>query len=172
MSKELGLDNVWTEVLPEDKVNIVKEFQNEGMTVTMVGEGINDSPALAQADVGIAMGTGGTDIAIESADVVLAGDNPDKVPSLIRLSHRTMEVIRQNFIFAVGTNALGLVLGAGKWITPLTAAILHNLSTFGVVVNSSKLLTYDDKVRGRRLVNGNKRTRSKRIGRKNEVNTK
>lgn len=171
VGKELGLDSVWTEVLPEDKVNIVKEFQKEGMVVTMVGEGINDSPALAKADVGIAMGAGGTDIAIESADVVLAGDNPDKVPSLIRLSNHTMEVIRQNFIFAVGTNALGLVLGAGKWITPLTAAILHNLSTFGVVVNSSKLLTYDDKARGR-LVNGNKRTRSKRIGRKNEVNSK
>jgi heavy metal translocating P-type ATPase len=164
VGQELGLDKVWTEVLPEDKVKIVRSFQEQGLTVTMVGEGINDSPALAQADVGIAMGTGGTDIAIESADVVLAGDDPNKVPSLINLSNRTMEVVKQNFIFAVGINALGLVLGAGKWISPLTAAILHNLSTFGVVVNSSKLLTYNDSER--RLLNG---SRDKRIRRKDEA---
>lgn len=169
VNDELGLDRLWTEVLPEDKVKIVREFQKEGYTVTMVGEGINDSPALTQADVGIAMGTGGTDIAIESADIVLSGDNPDKVPSVIRLSHHTMEVIKQNLVFAVGVNALGLVLGAGSWISPLTAAILHNLSTFGVVLNSSKLLVYEEGERGRGAVYGNKRSGNKRSGRKNET---
>lgn len=169
VGQELGLDSVWSQVLPEDKVTIVRNFQDQGLTVTMVGEGINDSPALSQADVGIAMGTGGTDIAIESADVVLAGDDPNKVPSLIKLSNRTMEVIKQNFIFAVGINALGLALGAGKWISPLTAAILHNLSTFGVVVNSSKLLTYNDFQIERGSVNGR---RNKRIGREDETNLK
>lgn len=169
VGQELGLDSVWSQVMPEDKVSIVKSFQEQGLTVTMVGEGINDSPALAQADVGIAMGTGGTDIAIESADIVLAGDDPDKVPSLINLSCRTLEVIKQNFIFAIGINALGLALGAGKWISPLTAAILHNVSTFGVVVNSSKMLTYNNSQIERGSLNGN---RNKRIGRKNETHLK
>ena len=148
---ELGLDQMWAETLPGGKVDIVDVFQREGKIVTMVGEGINDSPALAKADIGIAMGTGGTDVAIESADIVLAGDDPEKIVTLLRLSNRTMEVIKQNFIFAVGINALGLVLGAGKIISPLSAAILHNLSTFGVVVNSSRLMNYStDQKKGRR----------------------
>ncbi|MFZ5945917.1 MAG: heavy metal translocating P-type ATPase [Bacillota bacterium] len=142
VGNQLGVDKTWYETLPEGKLNVVKEFQQQNKVVTMVGEGVNDSPALARADVGIAMGTGGTDVAIESADVVLAGDNPEKIYSLLSLSNQTMEVIRQNFIFAVGVNAIGLFLGAGKMISPLLAAILHNLSTFGVVVNSSRLLNY------------------------------
>lgn len=142
VGKELGIDQIYANTLPEGKVDLVKKYQKENQVVTMVGEGINDSPALAKADIGIAMGTGGTDVAIESADVVLAGDNPEKIPALIKLSNHTMEVVRQNFIFAVGANAIGLILGAGKIISPLTAAILHNLSTFGVVVNSSRLLNF------------------------------
>jgi len=148
---ELGLDHMWANTLPEGKVNIVEKYQNEGKLVTMVGEGINDSPALAKADIGIAMGTGGTDVAIESADIVLADDNPKKIVELVRLSNHTMEVVKQNFIFAIGINAIGLILGAGKIISPLSAAILHNLSTFGVVVNSSRLMNYSiDKKEGRR----------------------
>jgi heavy metal translocating P-type ATPase len=139
---ELGVDRIWASALPEDKVKIVQGYQQNNQVVTMVGEGINDSPALCKADVGIAMGTGGTDVAIESADVVLAGDDPEKIPELIRLSNKTMEVIRQNFTFAVGINTLGLLLGAGKFISPLVAAVLHNLSTFGVVVNSIRLLGF------------------------------
>ncbi|MDW7674054.1 MAG: heavy metal translocating P-type ATPase [Bacillota bacterium] len=158
---ELGVDRIWASTLPEGKVDIVKAYQGQEKIVTMVGEGVNDSPALAIADVGIAMGAGGTDVAIESADVVLAGDNPNKIPALIRLSNDTMEIIRQNFIFAVGINAIGLFLGAGKLISPLLAAILHNLSTFGVVVNSTRLLNYQlaDK-KGRK-----KFVRAKRVGR-------
>lgn len=142
VKNELGLDHMWANTLPEGKVAIVENYQNEGKLVTMVGEGINDSPALATADIGIAMGTGGTDVAIESADVVLAADDPEKIVTLVRLSNHTMEIIKQNFIFAVGVNALGLVLGAGNIISPLTAALVHNLSTLGVVVNSSRLMNY------------------------------
>ncbi|HWQ43181.1 MAG TPA: cation-translocating P-type ATPase [Desulfosporosinus sp.] len=149
VGRELGLDQIWTQTLPEEKVQIVEKFQAAGKVVIMVGEGINDSPALAKADVGIAMGTGGTDVAIETADVVLANDNPEKVAYLVNLSNHTMEVVKQNFGFAVGINALGLVLGAGKLISPLTAAILHNLSTFGVVLNSSRLLNYNHAKKGR-----------------------
>ncbi|EHQ89665.1 copper/silver-translocating P-type ATPase [Desulfosporosinus youngiae DSM 17734] len=150
VGKELGLDQIWTQTLPEEKVRIVENFQETSKVVIMVGEGINDSPALAKADVGIAMGTGGTDVAIETADVVLANDNPEKVAYLVNLSNHTMQVVKQNFGFAVGINALGLVLGAGKLISPLTAAILHNLSTFGVVLNSSRLLNYNNLKKGRR----------------------
>lgn len=154
VKNELGLDQMWANTLPEGKVAIVENYQGEGKVVTMVGDGINDSPALARADVGIAMGTGGTDVAIESADVVLAGDDPEKIVTLVKLSNHTMEVVKQNFIFAVGINALGLVLGAGRLISPLSAAILHNLSTFGVVVNSSRLLNYSTEKKKRRRADG------------------
>ncbi|MDW8802376.1 cation-translocating P-type ATPase [Clostridium sp. A1-XYC3] len=153
IKEELGLDQMWANTLPEQKLSIVEKYQGEGKIVTMVGEGINDSPALAKADIGIAMGTGGTDVAIESADIVLADDNPEKIVTLVKLSNHTMEVVKQNFIFAVGINAIGLILGAGKIISPLSAAILHNLSTFGVVVNSSRLMNYSiDKKRRRRTI--------------------
>ena len=159
IKNELGIDHMWANTLPEEKVNIVERYQREGKLVTMVGEGINDSPALAKADIGIAMGTGGTDVAIESADIVLADDNPEKIVELVRLSNHTMEVVKQNFIFAVGANALGLMLGAGKIISPLSAAILHNLSTFGVVVNSSRLMNYSiDRKKGRGMGGGIKRS--------------
>lgn len=154
VKEELGLDRMWAGTLPEGKLDIVQSYQERGKIVSMVGEGINDSPALAKADIGIAMGTGGTDVAIESADVVLADDNPEKIATLIKLSNHTMEVVKQNFIFAVGINALGLILGAGKLITPLSAAILHNLSTFGVVVNSSRLINYSADEKKRRRSNG------------------
>ncbi|MBS3968972.1 MAG: cation-translocating P-type ATPase [Clostridia bacterium] len=161
VGEELGLDRIWYDTLPEGKVGIVKEYQKQGKIVTMVGDGVNDSPALANADVGISLGAGGTDVAIETANIVLAEDNPEKIYSLVALSNHTMEVIKQNFIFAIGINALGLILGAGKIITPLLAALLHNLSTFGVVVNSSRLLTYDPDSNGKR--GRLKRGRFKRI---------
>jgi heavy metal translocating P-type ATPase len=159
VAHELGLNQFWAETMPAEKVRIVKDFQLAGKTVTMVGDGINDSPALATADIGIAMGTGGTDVAIESADIVLATDDPLKIASVIRLSNDTMEIVKQNLLFAVGINISGLLLGAGKLITPLTAAILHNLSTFGVVVNSSRLFNYNpDSRKGRRPHGRDKRT--------------
>jgi heavy metal translocating P-type ATPase len=161
VGNELGIDSIWFNTLPEGKVDVVKKYQEQGQRVIMVGEGINDTPALAKSDIGIAMGTGGTDVAIESADVVLAGDDPLKIYSLIAMSNKTMEVIKQNFIFAVGINAIGLLLGAGKFISPLLAAILHNLSTFGVVVNSSRLLFYDNgsgKKKGSKPIGRYKRT--------------
>lgn len=160
VARELGLDDVWAETMPADKVRIVREFQQDGKVVTMVGDGINDSPALAKADIGIAMGTGGTDVAIESADIVLAADDPLKIPSLIHLSNHTMEIVKQNLLFAVGVNVAGLILGAGKLISPLSAALLHNLSTFGVVVNSSRLFHFKPGCRKGRRSNG----RAKRTG--------
>ena len=139
---ELELTDVWHDMLPEDKVGIIMLKQKQGRVVAMVGEGINDSPALATADIGIAMGVKGTDVAVESADVVLAGDDPAKVAQLVELSRKTMQVIHQNFAFAMGANALGISLGALRLISPFTAALLHNASTLAVVINSARLIKY------------------------------
>ncbi|MDA8235509.1 MAG: cation-translocating P-type ATPase [Clostridia bacterium] len=140
-----GIEEVWAEMLPEEKSGLVEDLRKQGRIVGMVGEGINDSPALAVADVGIAMGTGGTDVAIESAGIVLREDDPRKVASTIRLGKKTLEIIHQNFNFAIGINLVGIALGAAKVISPLTAAILHNASTLGVVINSARLLSYERK---------------------------
>ncbi len=147
----LGLTSVWSNMLPEDKVKVVQEKQRKGLVVAMVGEGINDSPALAAADIGIAMGVKGTDVAVESADVVLSGDDPAKVAQLIQLSRRTLQVIHQNFAFAIGANALGITLGTLKIISPFAAALLHNASTLAVVINSTGLITYKKKNLKKRL---------------------
>lgn len=143
VGSSLGLTDIWSNMLPEDKVKVVQEKQGNGKIVAMVGEGINDSPALAAADIGIAMGVKGTDVAVESADVVLAGDDPMKVAEMIRLSQKTMQVIHQNFAFAIGANVLGITLGTMKIISPFTSALLHNASTLAVVINSARLLKYD-----------------------------
>jgi len=145
VGRGLGLDHIWSNMLPEDKVKVVQEKQRKGKIVAMVGEGINDSPALAAADIGIAMGVKGTDVAVESADVVLAGDDPVKVAQLVQLSRYTMRVIRQNFAFAIGANALGITLGTLKIISPFLAALVHNASTLAVVLNSARLLKYGKK---------------------------
>ncbi|MCL6559694.1 MAG: cation-translocating P-type ATPase [Firmicutes bacterium] len=140
----LELNDVWSNMLPEDKVKVVQDKQRQGKIVAMVGEGINDSPALAAADIGIAMGIKGTDVAVESADVVLSGDDPVKVAQLVKLSRRTMQVIHQNFAFAIGANALGITLGTLRIISPFAAALLHNASTLAVVVNSARLIKYEN----------------------------
>ncbi len=141
-ARRLGLE-VWGDMKPEDKAHLVQQLRTEGRRIAFVGEGINDSPALAHADVGIAMGTGGTDVAIESADIVLAADDPRKVADVVQLSRHTLEIIRQNFAFAIGMNGLGIALGALKWISPLTGAILHNASTLAVVLNSTRLIRWE-----------------------------
>lgn len=138
----LGIENIYSDVLPEGKAAIVRQEKEKGRKVLMVGDGVNDSPALAIADVGVAMGTGGTDIAIETADIVLAGDDPQKILEAIDISRKTIGVIKQSYGIAIGINALGVILGAGRLISPLMAAILHNLSTVGVVLNSGRLLKY------------------------------
>ncbi|QGG48384.1 heavy metal translocating P-type ATPase [Heliorestis convoluta] len=150
IARQLGVPLHHGSLMPEDKVDIIKNYQAQGYKVVMVGEGVNDSPALATADVGIAMGQAGSDAAIETAPIVLQGDDPTKVVQLIILSRRTMEVIRQNFAFAVGINATGILLGALNIISPLTGALLHNLSTLGVVLNSGRLLLYPLEIEGGR----------------------
>lgn len=145
VAKEMGIDRVEAEVLPAQKNEIIKRLKSEGQIVAMAGDGINDAPALAQADVGIAMGTG-TDVAIESAGVTLVKGDLIGIVRAHRLSQATMKNIRQNLIFAFGYNALGVPIAAGLLyptfgllLSPMIASLAMSLSSVSVVGNALRL---------------------------------
>jgi P-type Cu2+ transporter len=144
VAAELGIDEVFAEVLPEEKQDKVAELQQRGFKVAMVGDGVNDAPALAKADVGLAIGAG-TDVAIESAGVVLAGNDPRAVTGVIRLSKATYRKMRQNLAWAAGYNIVAIPLAAGalSWagitLPPAVGAILMSLSTIVVALNAQLL---------------------------------
>jgi len=138
-----GIDEWHAELMPEDKYRIIRELQAQGLKVIMVGDGINDAPALAIADVGIALGTGCSDVAIESADIALSSDDFRKLDEMLQISNKTIKTIRQNYGMALVINAGGLVAAAFGMINPFIAVVLHNASTAGVLLNSSRLVTYE-----------------------------
>ncbi len=148
VAASVGIQQWRSRLLPQDKFEAIQKLRDHGHRVAMVGDGINDAPALALADVGIAMGTGGSDVALETADIALAADDLRKITSVVNISRQTMTVVRQNYGLALGTNSLGLYLAATGSINPIIAAILHNLSTILVIFNSTRLIGYDPSGRG------------------------
>ncbi len=147
MAARMHMDDFGAELMPEDKVKTLLAMQANGSRVVMIGDGINDAPALAYADVGIAIGNTRTDVAIESANVTITNDDPLLIPSTIQLARNTMSTVRDNFRLVVGINAMGIVLSAVGWLPVVWGSVLHNSSTILVVLNSGRLLFQDFKRR-------------------------
>jgi Cu2+-exporting ATPase len=144
VADELGLDRVIAEVLPDEKSDVIRQLQDEGHVVAMTGDGVNDAPALATADVGIAIGAG-TDVAVETADVVLVESDPRDAVQVVRLAQATYRKMVQNLWYAAGYNVVAIPLAAGvlAWagiiLSPAVGAILMSLSTVVVAINARQL---------------------------------
>jgi Cd2+/Zn2+-exporting ATPase len=137
---ELGISEVHAEVLPAQKVEIVKQLQAQGFNVAFVGDGVNDGPALATANVGVAMGLSGTDVAIETAEIALLSDDLTKLPHLFTLSRQAMRAIKQNLIFSLSVLTIAVGLAIPGILLPVTGALLHELSSIPVIANSARLI--------------------------------
>ena len=140
VAEQVGADGYRAQLLPEQKAEAVLKLQVQGNGVVMVGDGINDAPALAYADVGISLGSKSTDIAMETSDVIINRDDPMMIPELRRLARATMRIVHQNFALVVAINSVGLILGAASGISVMMSALLHNSSTILVVANSLRLM--------------------------------
>jgi cation transport ATPase/YHS domain-containing protein len=150
VAKELGIDEFFAQVLPDKKAEKIRHLKQRGLRVAMVGDGINDAPALVTADVGVAIGAG-TDVAIESADIILVRNDPRDVPKVINLSKKTYSKMVQNLWWAAGYNIVAIPLAAGVLydygltLSPAVGALLMSLSTVIVAINSQTLRKYEPK---------------------------
>ncbi|MDF2567167.1 MAG: putative cation transporting ATPase, partial [Oscillospiraceae bacterium] len=142
MAQSAGISDVKYECLPEDKLSSIKDYQKKGELICMVGDGINDAPALKAAHVGIAMGGIGSDIAIDSADIALVGDDIKEIPHLLQLSKKTMRTININLTASMALNFIAIGLAITGILNPVVGALVHNVGSVAVIINSSLLLKW------------------------------
>jgi Cd2+/Zn2+-exporting ATPase len=146
VATELGCTDFKAHCLPQDKLSIVGQIRKDGHTVVVVGDGINDAPALAAGDLGIAMGAAGSDVAINSASIALMSDDLKRLPFLVRLSRKTRAIINWNLRFGVVFIILGVVAASAAWLSAIYAAVLHFLGSLIVVFNSARLVRYGEEL--------------------------
>ena len=141
IANQVGIDEVGSGLLPQEKAEYVKRHKQDGEKILMVGDGVNDAPALAAANVGVAMGKAGTDVAIEAADIVLISDDIGKIPKIVETGKRTTALIKQNILISMAINIIGVSLAVTGHVSPVLAAgIMHEGNALFVVSNSTRLL--------------------------------
>lgn len=145
IASQLGISEVYANCLPEDKLNYIGKYQDGGYSVCMIGDGINDAPALKKAYVGIAMGGVGSDIAVDAADIALVNDEIKELPHILSLSKRMMTTIKVNLSFSLGLNFLAIALAITGLLGPVTGALVHNTGSILVIINSALLLNWKKK---------------------------
>ena len=142
VAKLVGINNIHTDCMPENKMAVIDKYHDSGELVCMVGDGVNDAPALKRAHVGIAMGGVGSDIAVDAADIVLVGDDIKSIPHLLALSKKTMNTIRGNMIFSMLLNFAAIIMAMAGLLGPVLGALIHNAGSVAVIINSSLLLKW------------------------------
>lgn len=145
IAKSVGIANVHSECLPEDKMSAIEQYQNKNEMVCMVGDGINDAPALKKAYVGVAMGGIGSDIAVDAADIVLVSDDIKCIPHLFSLSQKTMKTIKLNLTLSMLLNFVAIILAMTGVLDPVLGALVHNVGSVVVIINSALLLNFKSK---------------------------
>ncbi len=146
VAQELGCSEVYAECLPETKLQLVEKMKKNGFRMAVVGDGVNDAPALASGNIGIAMGAAGSDIAIHSASIALLNNNLNRLPFLIRLARKTRSIIQQNLIFGALFIVLGLTFSGLGWLNPIIAAFIHTLGAFIIIFNSARLVRFGEDI--------------------------
>jgi Cd2+/Zn2+-exporting ATPase len=146
IAASVGIDHIHADLKPQDKAAVIRQYQNNQLSVMFVGDGINDAPALATAQVGVAMGAAGTEVALETADIALTHDDISRLPWLMRLSRRTLGIIKINIAFGLIFNALAVLASGMGWLTPIMAAVVHNVGSVLVVMASASLAMFSDQI--------------------------